>query len=187
MVKPGQLQPRTLSGLTKKHIIHVALSLYETQLDGTLLVNPLRELLQHLMEQVLACENVACDGGPCNPGVHVFTPAQYMPGGEAGDDWEHLLQTSQQDIQVSTPATSPLVRDPLPRQDGAAQQRQLALDALQKAGFSAQDIWPEGATPGTGMVSTTTTSPSRSGWLASSPRCSLKLMSPGTVHLNITS
>ena len=132
MVKPGQLQPRTLSGLTKKHIIHVALSLYETQLDGTLLVNPLREQLQHLMEQVLACENVACDGGPCNPGVHVFTPAQYMPGGEAGDDWEHLLQTSQQDIQVSTPATSPLVRDPLPRQDGAAQQRQLALDALQK-------------------------------------------------------
>ena len=153
MVKPGQQhQPRTLNSLIKAHIIHVALTLYESQLDGKLLVNVLREQLQQLMEAVLSCDNVACGGGPCNPGVHVFTPAQYLPGGEGGDDFERLLQTSQQDIDVTTPAGSPAQQDPLPRRDGAEQQKQLALDALHRAGFSAQDIWPEGATPGAGSA-----------------------------------
>ena len=145
MVRPGQ--PRTLAALNKVHIVHVAESLYNTQLDGKAKIDLLREQLQAVMEGSLACDNVACAGGPCNTGVHVFTVAQYTPG--EGGDMERLLQTTQNDDDAFTPGSTPPPNrvNPLPRADGAEQQKQLALEALQRAGFSAADIWPGGATP----------------------------------------
>ena len=80
MVRAGQSQqPRTLSGLTKVQIIHVGTTLYGLQLDGKAKVDILHEQLQSCMEAVVTCDNVACADGPCNTGVHVFTPAQFLP------------------------------------------------------------------------------------------------------------
>ena len=137
MVKPKQ--PRTLSALTKEQVVFVAASLFETQLDHRSKVETLRESLRTRMVEVLECPNVACADGPCNTGVHVFLPSQYIPATE-GDvgDFEALLQTSQLDLPVSTPRESPR-RDILPAADGQAQQRQLAAAALQTVGLTLED------------------------------------------------
>ena len=126
-------QPKTLSSLLKPEVIYVASSLYGLQLDGKLRVDDLKEQLRTKMAEDFLCSNVACADAPCNTGIHVFTPSQYLADA-GGNDMEALLQTSQADVGVTTPLTSPH-RAPLPRADGLEQQRRLAREALQKAGL----------------------------------------------------
>ena len=139
MVKPKQ--PKTLSSLTKDQTIFVAANIFGVQLDNKAKVDTLREALKVKMVQTLECSNVACADAPCNPGVHVFVPTEYLPAiDEHGEDLEALMQTpQQQDLPVLTPSNSPR-RDPLPQADGLAQQRQLALDALRGAGLGIDQI-----------------------------------------------
>ena len=137
MVKAGQHQPRTLSGLTKAHIIHVAATGYEVQLDSKAKVDLLREQLQAQMEKVVVCDNVACAGGPCNAGVHVFTAAQFLPEGEDSAVLEQLLQMTQTDEDTFSPAEFPLfLRDRVVSRQAAKRPAPAALPGPGPAGGS---------------------------------------------------
>ena len=130
---PRLKQPKTLSALNKDQIIHVAATLYETHLEKAMKVDQVRERLGKKMTETLECDNMACQGGPCNPGVHVFSPSMYVP-----DDQELLLQTSQAgDIPLRSLEASPGV---LPTADGLEQQRRLAQEALQSVGLSLEQV-----------------------------------------------
>ena len=70
--------PRVLAELQKAQVMYVAGALYRLMLSSG---NRLRDLIDGLAERMRleeTCYNEACGGGPCDPAVHIFAPAQYL-------------------------------------------------------------------------------------------------------------
>ena len=138
-----------LHELRKAQLVHIGASLYGINLNVASRLDALAEAVAEQMRLVNPCDNAACNGGQCNPGVHAFLPTEYLAN--AVNDIELLLNATNNDIPTITPTSSPQ-HEVLPVADGAASRRQLAEAALAQAGLSADDLLVQDAPGATGIV-----------------------------------
>ena len=129
--------PRPLADLKKKQIVFIAKEQFDTALHFNDRWGDLADDLTNLMNTVTECHSSGCDGGPCNPALHLFQPHEYLPPvSTEASVVEALLQTTQNDQQI-TPSSSPSLQPA----DGPASRA-----ALHQAAMS--QIETDGATGG---------------------------------------
>ena len=127
--------PRRADELRKAQLCTVAQSQFGVTLNFNHRLDDLTMEVRTLLSSIVQCDCEGCKGGPGNPDLHFFQPAEYQPvtPGQS-DDVDNLLQTSQLDVQV-TPSGSPTLQV-----DGASSRLTLAGLALDRLGVSPLDL-----------------------------------------------
>lgn len=133
----GNNRPKLLASLSKPQVVHVAAVCYETPLS---ISPPATESLANIVRQNLACDNVGCTPGPCNPAKHLFAVGQYLvtAGGNATTiTLNELADTSQRDSISSLNGEDD---DLNPQADLLQQRRELIISTLAKEGIQLSDV-----------------------------------------------
>ena len=105
-------------------MVHIAQTMFDVALNPKSRWGFLQDELTTLMETVEECHCAACNGGPCNPLVHLFQPSEYLLQTAGGDDVDILSQKDQVDIH-QTPESSPSLQ----QADGQASREALQREA----------------------------------------------------------
>ena len=142
-----QAVPRVLSELQKAQVAHVAGTLYGLTLNVANRRQDLADALAARMRLAESCDNVACDGAGCDPGIHIFQPVQYLLPAKGSTPIDRLLAEHQDDEPVQVIQESETDDELNPPPDAGLQRQNLRdraaamLAEAAAAGVTAEDLF----------------------------------------------